>query len=177
VDPGEIRAECRRLLVQEMEYEGRVHPSEEAIESWVEAGFEVRVVGRKRLGVHFTVCYTDNVMVITSANLTGAGLDRLRECGEVVVSMVSDLKAPVGILESDPFGFATVTSANVHASVLYEFLTEPDRVYGDRLPEHGGLKRLYRDLRKALRRYLREGCPSMLWWLGPEPGTTSGTTP
>ena len=40
-----IRAEYQHLLVQEYEDEyGRVHPSEDVIESWVEAGFEVRVV-------------------------------------------------------------------------------------------------------------------------------------
>jgi len=44
VNPKGIRAEYQHLLVQEYKDEyGRVHPSE-VIESWVEAGFEVRVV-------------------------------------------------------------------------------------------------------------------------------------
>ncbi|WP_456484284.1 hypothetical protein [Methanopyrus kandleri] len=91
--------------MQEMEYEGRVHPSEEVIESWVEAGFEVRVVGREKFEekcVHFKACYTDNVMAITSANMTTAGLERLRECSELVVPLVMDVKAPVALLEYEP---------------------------------------------------------------------------
>lgn len=185
VDPKDIRAKCRRLLVQEMEYGGRVHPSEEEIESWVEAGFEVRVVGREKFeekGVHFKVCYTDNVMAITSASMTIAGLERLRECREFVVPVVMDVKAPITLLESDPLGFATTVGANAHAIALYKFLTEPDLVrdrregeygycgeYGGYLPEHDGLERMYRDLRAGLEWYLREGCPEMLWWAEPEP--------
>jgi len=190
VETADVRAECRRLLVQDPDpTSGRV--SEEVIESWVEAGFEVRVVRedvRKGFGVHTKAYYTDNIMTITSANLTVKGLERLRDCGEIVISMVSDLKAPVAILESDPLGLATVASANVHASVLYQFLTAPTEVYDERKDEHGfceeyggylpghdheGIHRLYRDLKAGLRRYLREGAPSLLWWLEPEPSTTS----
>ncbi|WP_456484267.1 hypothetical protein [Methanopyrus kandleri] len=184
VDPKDIRAKCRRLLVQEMEYEGRVHPSEEVIESWVEAGFEVRVIGRDKAedDVGLKVCYTDNVMAITGANMTTAGLERLRECREFVVPVVMDVKAPITLLESDPLGFATTVGANAHAITLYKFLTEPDLVrdrreeeygycgeYGGYLPEHDGLERMYRDLRAGLEWYLREGCPEMLWWAEPEP--------
>ncbi|WP_226988630.1 hypothetical protein [Methanopyrus kandleri] len=39
MDPKDVRAECRRLLVRD---DGAV--GEDAIESWVEAGFEVRVI-------------------------------------------------------------------------------------------------------------------------------------
>jgi hypothetical protein len=64
-----------------------------------------------------------------------------------------------------------VVGANVHAGVLHEFLTAPDQVYDGRLPEHAGLRCLYRDLRAGLEWYLREGCPEMLWWVEPEPRT------
>jgi hypothetical protein len=176
VDPEEIRAECRRLLVWD---DGAVGE-----ESWVEAGFEVRVIGRDKAedDVGLKVCYTDNVMAITSANMTTAGLERLRECREFVVPVVMDVKAPITLLESDPLGFATTVGANAHAITLYKFLTEPDLVrdrreeeygycgeYGGYLPEHDGLERMYRDLRAGLEWYLREGCPEMLWWAEPEP--------
>ncbi len=76
-----------------------------SLESRAEVRPEVRVARedvRRGLGVHTKARYTDNIMAITSANTTAKGLKRPRNRGEIVVSMVSDPKAPVAIPESDP---------------------------------------------------------------------------
>ncbi len=156
IAPRDVRARARRLLVW-----GDV--DEDGLSSWAEEGFEVAVARGEGPGLN--LCYTDNVMAIASVGLTRRGLDGLRRGEGVVTAIVSNMKAPVDVLTHDPLGFTTVASFNLHTTALHDFLHGRPHGSEEPLPEH---ERLRRDLREELRRYLHEGPPHLLWWLGPE---------